>query len=240
MKKKVIAITITLLVVTAGALTLVQCDHSNMARVTIHIQNDLYAQKSESIIDKILNLLSTKAYAFNAWTDHSPGEILLQITASGMATIETTISPMESTFTTSVPAGPDRTIKLVYDNGGSYTPQRPYGAIKTISLDPGENDITIEMLPMTSINVSSYYDQAYSTIYVNLYDVQTTVADSYNIYRSTSLNGSYDYIGNTTTNQFEDLNYEIFKTYYYKVSVMTTDGRESLQSEPSAGIEVPF
>jgi len=234
MKKKVIAITITLLVVTAGALTLVQCDHSNMARVTIHIQNDLYAQKSESIIDKLLALISTKVYASeNAWSDHTTGNIFLTIYAPDMEKIEATIPPTQSSFSTEVPAGTLRTIRLVYDNGESiYEPHKPHGAQKTVNLTPGDNDVSIYMLPMTAIFGD---DMPGGGIYIIFHPVSLSgdYTINYNIYRSTSPGGPYNKINPTpwASSDYTDSSGLVPGTeYYYKVSVLT-DGVEGLLSD---------
>lgn len=51
-------------------------------------------------------------------------------------------------------------------------------------------------------------------------------ADSYNIYRSTSRNGTYKKIASTKTNAYTNKNLTLGKTYYYKVTAVA-DGVES-------------
>jgi hypothetical protein len=233
MKKKVIAITITLMVATAGALTLVQCDHSNMARVTIHIQNDLYAQKSESIIDKLLSIISTDAYASNWESFHDLGKITLTISGNDMGTIEANIPPTSATFSTEVPAGSQRTIRLIYDNEGNYgAVNKTYGAEKTLSLTPGDNEVSVMMLPITEISSASRidFDIQVSWEWVSL----TGKTITYNIYRSLSENGTYikaNETPETLTNYLDESGFTVGETYYYRVSVLT-DGVEGLLCEP--------
>lgn len=233
MNRRIIVIAISFLFTVSAALTLVQCDHSGMARVTIHIQNDMYAQQDDSVIDKILKLVSTEAYALNAWTDHSSGEILLTISGPGMSTIETSLSPMESAFTTEVPAGVERTIQLIHDNGGLYAPEprKPYGGKKTVTLDPGDNDVQIEMLPMTEI---SSVDPG-SMLTVNWVSVSSVTINGYNVYRSLEPDGEYTFIGATGDNNLSDGDVETGKTYYYKVSVIGSNGEEGLKCEYDSG-----
>jgi len=254
MKKKVIAITITLLVATAGALTLVQCDHSNMARVTIHIQNELHATNNDSIIDKLLKLISSNAYATfpPPWTEeHSgaDGYLTLFVSGSDIQTVEIDIPPTSTTFTTEVPAGAQRSfiLKFYNDSQGSFT----WGGGKTITLSPGETDITITMIPMTEITshdgligspIQIYWRQFYESLsYSNDY---STIISGFNIYRanpSDGPNGPYTKIG--FANGYNAENYSdnsinaTSEPYYYKVSVVTLSGKEGLLSDfyPAAG-----
>ena len=232
MKKRILGMLTFLLFISAGILSLVQCDHSGMARVTIHIQNDTFAQKNETLIDRILNLVSTKAYATdNAWTNHASGNILLSISASDMEKIETTIAPTQSSFTTEVPAGAQRTIRLVYDNEGSYDPQKPHGAQKTVDLTPGDNDVSIYLLPMTAI----FGEEVGAGIYIIWYPV-SLLGDytiNYNIYRSLSPTGPYNKMNPAplVSSDYNDSSGLVpGTTYYYRVSVLT-DGVEGLLSD---------
>ena len=68
-------------------------------------------------------------------------------------------------------------------------------------------------------------------------------SDGYNVYRSSSENGTYSRIntGAVTGNEFTDTNVSAYATYFYKVSAII-NGVEGIQSNPvsaSAGVIVP-
>ena len=61
----------------------------------------------------------------------------------------------------------------------------------------------------------------------------------YNIYRSSSANGSYNYHVKLTENSFKDTIEDDGVTYYYKITAVDTDGLESLQSKtPTKGMSL--
>jgi len=240
MKKKVIAITITLLVATAGALTLVQCDHSNMARVTIVTKHYAHSlnKPDTSIIDKILHLFSSKLYAGSEWTlDKSSLE--LYINASDIQQIQASIpSPFEE-YSIYVPAGQGREITLIsygYSTMLGDT-MNNYGDRIITNLQPGEEKtINIVMKPMTELEDVSAGSTEISVIW---YEGGTTYSipffQSYNIYRATDPAGPYQLI-HTELNEFTQLHPDMLNlvsgvTYYYKVSISTTSHGEGLLSD---------
>lgn len=231
MKKRIMAITITLLVATAGALTLVQCDHSNMARVTIHIQNELYAQKNESVIDKLLNLVNTNLYAAAGWSSTVDG-LTLKVSGSDIETIIADISPTSESYTIEVPAGAERTFTLLSSTSSGAVGTNWGGRIIEY-IEPGENSLTIEMIPMTKI--TNGFSSA-PEIYVAWESVSIDASTSYNLYRANSENGTYvktDASPFTGSNTYDSGDFVEGQYYYYKIQVIA-DGKEGLLSEPYA------
>lgn len=243
MNMRIIVIAISFLLTVSAALTLVQCDHSNMARLTIHIQNDLYAQKSDSVIDKLLGFISTKVYAMDWNPNHSSsdGTLTLYVTGNGIE-IEANIPPGNATYTLELPAGNEVNIKLLFETTEGQV-QTTWGGQKTISLDMGNNDVSITMLPMTEFDENFIPPAAPPPVYFQWYSISLTLDPEptieYNIYRAAlpggpQLNAPTDdkYIKIHSTSgsgPFTDNDWENHIVYFYKISV-TIDGQEGLLS----------
>ena len=238
MNKRIIAVSITVFFVVAMALTLVQCDQSNMARVTIHIQNDLYAQKSESIIDKFFNIFSTEALAWSEFHGDGYGILTLTISGNSISTIVTTIPPTQSSYSTELPANNEITFRLTFYNSTSQFDT--FGGQETVTLNMGDNDIQITMIPITIINWAVSV-QAPNGIGVGW---DRLPVSGYNLYRSSSENGTYikvnqSLIVNPGTGAPPSYNDEAAvipfleegQTYFYRVSAFTPDGKEGLFSD---------
>ncbi len=69
-----------------------------------------------------------------------------------------------------------------------------------------------------------------SRIDLNWYNNQELNIDHYNIYRSLSIDGDYQYIDQTSSNFYSDINLELDTLYFYKISALNTYGKESLKS----------
>ncbi len=80
------------------------------------------------------------------------------------------------------------------------------------------------------VDVTAHYNN-----YVEWVDIEWSAveeASKYMVYRSTSSNGSYDYIGYTDDSPYLDLdNLEAGNTYYYKVTAVDVDYNESEMSD---------
>lgn len=63
-------------------------------------------------------------------------------------------------------------------------------------------------------------------------------AEKYYIYRSTDLNGSYNEIGSTRENYYEDLTAELGTTYYYKVKARSSENIYSEYSLADSGFSI--
>lgn len=220
MKKNIIAITITLLVVIAGALTLVQCDHSNMARVTIHIQNDLYAQKSESFIDKIFNIFSTPAYAGSsvAW-DTAHTSVVITITGSDITDISATIPAYSTSYSMYVPAGNQRVVTIIGYDGT----ERNNGGHTVVDLQPGDNkSVTINVLPIPTNLDSPYGTGSLAWDWTSA----VTGFSHYVIYSSSNPNGPFSKVTEFATNEWSSA----ISGKYYRVSAVFSSYGEG---EPS-------
>lgn len=240
MKARVISVLITVLFVVSMAFTLVQCDHDGMARVTIHIQNEAYAGNQDSIIDKFFKIFSTEAFAWSSLHGDGDGILTLTISGNNIATIVTTIPPTQSSFTTELPANNEITFRLTFYNNDSQF--NTFGGQETVTLNMGDNDITVTMIPITIINWA-----------VNVQDPIGIIVgwdrlpvSGYNLYRSTSENGSYinvnqSLIVNPISSPTANPDYtddatvipllEEGQTYFYRVSAFATDGKEGLFSD---------
>ena len=86
---------------------------------------------------------------------------------------------------------------------------------KTIVTSKVLNAVTIPSTPKTSIKSNTYNS-------IRLTIKKVSGATRYDIYRSTSKNGSYEKIGETKSTTYNDVNLTTGKTYYYKVRACNT------------------
>jgi len=238
MKGRGLIVVITLLFTVVILSTLVQCDHDGMARVTIHIQNEAYAGNQDSIIDKFFNLFSTKAFAWEEFHGDGDGILTLTISGNSISTIVTTIPPTQSSYSTELPANNEITFRLTFYNSTSQFDT--FGGQETVTLNMGDNDIQITLIPITIINWAVSV-QAPNGIGVGW---DRLPVSGYNLYRSSSENGTYikvnqSLIVNPVTGAPPSYNddaavipfLEEGQTYFYRVSAFTPDGKEGLFSD---------
>lgn len=235
MKARAVAVSIIVLFVIIMALTFVQCDHSNMARVTIHIQNDLYTQKSETIIDKLLTIFYKTLYAQVAGWSAATAGLTLNVSGSDIEPIIENISSTAESYTVEVPAGAERTFTLL-SSASTGIVETNWGGQTSEYIAPGDNSITIEMIPMTEISGASGSTQ----LTVTWEGISGVTIDSYNVYRSLNPNGGFTKIGSRASGftSFDDFNVSFGTVYYYMVSVVGSNGREGLLCEVVSG--TPF
>ncbi|PKL17693.1 MAG: hypothetical protein CVV49_09890 [Spirochaetae bacterium HGW-Spirochaetae-5] len=214
-------------------------DDNGDAVVTIHLErNDLAAmgvQYREGIIDKILNFFSTRAEA-GGW---QPTKTLVTLTVSSGCFNEQvfTISPTTTTFTTTLPSGCETTFTVTssYDDiFMTYTFQKNWGGQTNLILTPGEQDIRIQILPMAFI--SGWNTVSHQVGWAEPSGSSAYTIVSYNIYRSTSIHGKYNYIGSSTNTPYIDSAIGGTTRYYYKLSTLSklNDNilRESMTNDP--------
>lgn len=62
---------------------------------------------------------------------------------------------------------------------------------------------------------------------------------AYRVYQSASGKpGSFSLLGEAPSNQFEDLSFQFGREYFFRVSAVTTVGKDSAESEPSAPVSI--
>jgi hypothetical protein len=215
-------------------------DDNGDAVVTIHLErNDLVAMgispKHElSIIDKILNFFSTRAEAAPTW-NASKSDLTLTITSDSFEDMQFTIPSTATEYKVTVAPGSNATFTITSEtdwDGGSINIQKNWGGHTTFFLIPGSQEITIQMLPMTFITSVSVSTDIW--IYWATGGIHSSV-QSYKVYRSTSINDKYSFIGSSLTGTFNHANPGGI-TYFYKVSTVCDLGdsilREGVLSDP--------
>ena len=241
--KNITRILVLLLIITASVLTS-SCynDENGDAVVTIHLErNDLAAngiQYKEGIIDKILNLFSSRAEASGTIWPSGKSNLILSITSDSFDKKTFTIPPASTSYTITLPAESTAALTITSnDDWNIYTTdpnQKNWGGQTTSTFKSGEQDITIQMLPMTYI--TSAYRSTNNTInfiFTNSPDYMPTTVKSYKLYRSASIDGSYVYVKPTTTSPVNDT---VGGAYYYRVSTVCDLGdgvsREGVMCDP--------
>jgi len=238
--KKSLGIIILAVLIAGVAFTFTRCYDDSEARVTIHLErNDLAFNKDikqKRIIDRVLEFFSTPAYAVAVW-DSSQSDLKLTVTSLAFDD-KIYIIPVGTTeYSLLIPSGSTviftatcRPLAGIYDN---------WGGITVADLTPGEQSITLKMIPITAL---SYYDSGASWIELTWDTTILTKVTGYTIYRSTNANGPYYKIGiisGNTNSIYRDEDPELVSgiTYYYKLSVNTADGT-GLMSNYASGTEL--
>ncbi len=217
---------------------------NNTATVTLNIDSSSIGFKQEMkqfpLIDRFLLLFSEKAYAITAWVSGTT-KISLTVSGQGMDNITADIpfsysSPTTISYTIQVPAGTQRKFSIVSSAVSGGQVAKNWGGKTLVDLSPGDLvNININMVPMTFITLlynmlgpgvlGVYWQQGTGyPAYVN--------SGSVRIYRSDAPNGQFSLVQTSpfSTSYVSDTGLQSGKTYYYKVSVVTTYG-ESAQSD---------
>jgi len=230
--RKITGIMIILLLAAGIAITTTRCyDDKNEARVTIHLErNDLAAmgiqpQPEKHFIDRVLEFFSTPAEAASTW-DGGHYDLTLSIICSSFETITVIIPAGTNQYSLILPTANNVTFTITsyYDTGGF----KNWGGHKTLNLGPGDQDITINMIPM--VYISNAFGGT-SDISLEWYSTSASGnTQSYNIYRSTSSNGTYLFIKNVLPTSSPESTIDIPSpgTYYYRITVVTTNGEEGV------------
>ena len=232
--RKIFGIMIILLLAAGIAITTTRCyDDKNEARVTIHLErNDLAAmgiQTKKHFIDRVLEFFSTRAEAIISyeWTDTNRTvscSVTLHVTSPSFEEITYPIAYNATEFTIIIPSSKNTTLTII----SSITGNKNWGGHQTLDLGPGDQDISIKMIPMTRMTGNDGSPPAVN-IAIDYFDIKPSNASAINIYRSNNINGPYNKIGTITsiTNQilyYDNNNIVSGATYYYKVSVSGSDG----------------
>jgi hypothetical protein len=205
-------------------------------RVTIRLQrNDLgmnYYIPEKRMIDRVLEFFSTPSYAFFGWNSVI-GDLTLKVRSSSFNEIIFEIPSDATSYTVVVPAVSNVTFEitsLITEGETGDVPQN-WGGHTTVSLSPGEQEISISMIPMTKITFVS--GSTHLTVNWIIDNIPAYVT-SYNVYRSDTEAGPYGYKGLSGTSSFDDFDVDYGRTYYYRVSTVSTYG-EGVMSDPVSG-----
>ncbi len=219
-----------------------RCAGDDMALVTIELRSSggVTAARPASWLDRIAGFLMRSAYAQAA----PPVEMttILTIEGNGMGTIVADISDSGSRAVIAVPAGKARVFTVQSHARNAVTGAALYdiGGRATADLSPGDNSISVRMLPVTRITDISYSTDG--NIYVPIYWEQqqwpASVTPSVShIYRSTDPGVDGELVFSQSTGQgysitdiIPDPGPGIF-TYYYRISLETARGEEGPKSD---------
>jgi hypothetical protein len=126
-----------------------------------------------------------------------------------------------------IPAGQSMSFNVAFTPTGSGTVS---GSLSFIS--NASNSKTVESL--TGIGTSTNYS-------VNLYWNASTNVAGYNVYRSTSSNGTYSKINSTLDpgTAYTDSSVASGATYYYEATAVNSSGQESARSTPPVVASIP-
>lgn len=210
------------------------CYDPGDAVVTINIErNDLASMGIQpepelGIIDRILNLFSTRAEAFS-WTDYRTN-MVLKVTSGTIGEKIFTLPEGATSFTTTLPSGSDATFTITTESGGNLC----WGGEITKFLGPGEQEMTIQMKPMSWIYNANSETGSVNLNWIDSFFPAEFSISSYNIYRSESIDGKYDRIAANITSFTDTTATGLIsgRTYYYKISTNSIYG-ESPLSNPS-------
>ncbi len=235
--RKALGIMMIIALAAGVAITTTRCyDDDKDARVTIHLQrNDLAytgQQHEKHLIDRVLEFFSTRAFAVTGW-DGTHYDLTLSVSSPSFQTVTYSIPLSVTQYSLVIPSANDTTFKATCVSviGGGY---KNWGGHKTLNLGPGDQDITLNMIPMTQITASN--GTSISLSWEATDSSGNTL--SYNIYRSTSADGEYILIKNVTpaTALSTTDTPPAAGTYYYKISVVSTSGEEGVLSDPDSAV----
>jgi len=216
---------ITILIILISAFLFVNCSSENTTTVTINFSNkNNTAVEEKGILDRILDLFLTKAYAQSWIPDKTSVKILVE--ALDMSTIEVDVPNDIDQYVLVIPSGKERKITVLSFDKNNI---RSAGGHATLDLNPGEVvTVTIRILPITDISVSTGYEVYIIWTAMDIYPECT----GYKLYGSESAAGPYKEIWSTAScslNYLYDRSGPEHVTYYYKLTVLTSTG----EGEPS-------
>jgi hypothetical protein len=231
LRKKVFGIIVVFLfLAVSGAILSTGCYDDDKARIIIHLErNDLAVQKEikqKNIIDRVLEFFSTPAEAsFPPLWSPTQGNLTLTITSAEFDKKTFSIPAGTTTFSTIIPAVNNVTFEII-------AVSKNWGGHKTLSITPGDQEVTIKMIPMVSL----IHEFGYANLQWTDLSSGPVNVDAFNLYRSKDINGPYTKIativGKAQYSYFDDLSAEeIDITYYYRMTVIGSDG-EGMMSDP--------
>lgn len=228
LKRKITGIILLITLAAFISITTTRCydDNDKEARVTIHLErNDLAAmgiQPKKYFIDRVLQFFSTPVEAASSWNG-GHYDLTLNVTCPSFEPISVIIPAGTNEYSLIIPSANNVTFAITsyYDVGGF----KNWGGYKNLNLGPGDQDIKINMIPITIIsNISS----GGTWIEIQWSTTPLDIVTGYSIYRSTDPNGPYSKIaivpGNTSDIYTDnDPTLKELIIYYYKISVNTAN-----------------
>jgi hypothetical protein len=213
------------------------CANDDQATVTINlIRNDMAFNNKEikkeySIIDKFISFIFMTSDVHAKWSaDHTAAfsTLSLKITGDDMSDITAQLPEGAASYTFQVPAGANRKFILINTTTQNSVPKN-WGGSVIVNLAPGDSvNLIINMIPMTVItslapstggNMSVSWDIAASSSW-------PASVISARIYRSDKPEGPYFILQTVafTSSPYPHSGLTPGKTYYYKVSIISTYG----------------
>jgi len=243
LRNNIFRIVVVLFVLTvSGVLLHTGCyQDDNDARVTINLNRSDLAlfnkpASDKRVVDRVLEFFSTPAYAVSGW-DSTHGPLTLTVSGPSIDTSVFSIPQSSVSYTVTVPAVNNVTFEIYSTTTLNAVPKN-WGGRATLSLYPGDQDITIMMIPMTKISTIS----GFGLMSINWEPISAGIsnASSYVIYRSDSVDGNFvkiTEIFNIGTTNYTDPSVIIGMPYYYRISVNGING-EGILCDPVVGTRV--
>ncbi len=209
------------------------------ARVTIHLERyDLSSkevQGDKRFIDRILEFFSTPAEAGAFWSNVKTN-LTLTVENAIDGKLEFILPPNAASYSIVIPSG-ITTFTIISKWDSIYNGiQKNQGGELAISLQPGDQDITIQVKPMTYIvSVAAPLVGGPGLSIQWLISGMHSSVSSYKIYRSIDPNGAFTLLTSTTASSLIDTSIVVGVRYYYRVSTNGTLG-ESILSDIVSGI----
>lgn len=122
-------------------------------------------------------------------------------------------------------------VAAVSDDGTIITRATGIATITAYTVSGATGSVTFSVTPEKPQNVKA---SAKTTTAAEITWSPVSNITGYNVYRSTSKNGSFTKVGSTTTASFTDKGISKGKTYYYKVaSYVNSDGKQAISAYSS-------
>ncbi len=231
-----------LLLITASTIILsTSCyKDDDESRITIHIERYDLAGSTATVekrfIDRILEFFSTQAEASAIWSA-TKVNLTLSITSDTIGKLEFTIPPAATTYTITVPSGNSTTFTVNSTWDSIYNGiQKNMGGEVKVNLLPGDQDLTIQVKPMSFISsvAAPFVGGPGLTVQWLVSGMHNSVS-AYKLYRSTDPDGPYTNILTTGAGTYTDTAITVGVRYYYRVSTFGSMG-ESIPSDIVSGI----
>ncbi len=205
------------------------CSQEEMARVTVHFGQSLQAHHAEreGILDRVLNALFTRAYAFipSEWNG-AYDSMVLTITGPDLDPIVATIPPGASSYTLELTPGEARLFTALAYQGAA----KKWGGRGLANLNPGEQSVGLNIFPIPT----GLTNTAFGYAYLN-WD-RVSGASGYYVYRAASPSGPFARVGAVSGDTPGWIEEEFLPdgSYWYGVSVFYPSG----EGESADAIEV--
>lgn len=194
---------------------------------------DYWQYSATGIVNGISTVVDCN-FGFNGTpTVTQKSSITLNKTSLSMAFQNTaTLKAMTSKVSGGVTWSSSRTAVATVSSSGKITPKKVGTTVITAKAGSVSATCKVKIRPgKTGIKTISYQK---SGTKVKLTWNKKSEADHYRIYRATSKNGTYRYIGKSTGSSYTDSTVKANKTYYYKLRAAGYQGSTLIRSTASA------